>query len=127
MDTSGTIYSLRARCFAARGAEVLAGGHDGRIYRLAGAAFVPASNGDLGGRVMDVRDFEGYIWATTDKGAVWCVRPNGAAKQILAGAVDYGGNSWFGPRFGDHDGLCLARKIRDGNKWRCVIERVTIK
>jgi outer membrane protein assembly factor BamB len=128
VTTDGREFPAAARClWKAADGRILAGCQDGRIRELRAGKWADVTTTPLGGRVMDVRDAGGYLFATTDKGAVYAVRADGAAKQVLAGAVDYGGGSWFGPRFGIHDGaLCVARKVKDGSKWRCVIERMEI-
>lgn len=127
VTTDGREFPVAARClWKQAGGRILAGCQDGRVRELRDGKWIDRTTASLGGRVMDVRDVHGYVYATTDKGAVWCVRADGAARQVLAGEIDYGGGSWFGPRFGVNDGLCVARKVRDGSGWRCVVERMEV-
>ena len=127
VDTAGREHPAAVRCFAARNGRILAGGQDGNIRELVGGVWTVVSLAPLGGRIMDLAfDLSGLLWATTDKGDVWCMLSDGQVRRYVKGEVDYGGGSWFGPRFGWHDGnLCLARKIKDGASWRCVVERMT--
>jgi len=126
VTTDGREYALDAWCLSLSDTDrIIAGGDDGHVHELVRGAWTNATLMPLGKRVMSVAWQGPYIWATTQAGDVWCILSDGQARRMTAGEVNYGDRSWFGPRFGWHSGqLHVARKVKDGSSWRCVIERV---
>ena len=128
VDTVGREYPMAVRKLRlAADGRILAGCQDGHVRSLLNGQWFFVTRSPLDGRVMDVIDEGPWIFATTDKGSIWCVRADGATKQIQAGEVDYGSGSWFGPAFGRHGGkLGVAVKVKAGSGFACVVRMVDV-
>jgi hypothetical protein len=129
VSVSGGEHKLNAWSLARHpdNGSIIAGANDGNIYELVSGAWTKLTLMPLGGRVMAVAFYGGYMWATTDGGDLWVILSDGQAQRVHKGAGHYSNGSWFGPRFGMHDGaLHVSVKVKSGSSWQCVVYRLEV-
>ena len=124
VTTTGAEFPLNAWCLVRSDlGRIFAGGNDGHVYELVSGEWGKQTTTPLGGCVMSIECDGPYLWAATSKGDLWCILMDGRAQRVREGDVDYGGNSWFGPKIKARE---FSVKIPDGNSWRCVILRLEV-